>query len=53
MLCAANACDCALRRGSYGKVHEANWLGWPIAIKTLDIRVDDLGISQVCCAAAF
>lgn len=38
----ASAC-----RGSYGKVHDGAWLGVPVAIKTLDLRVDDVGVAQV------
>ena len=36
-----------LCRGTFGRVHEASWLGQPVAIKTLDIRVDDVGVVQV------
>ncbi|KAK9794927.1 hypothetical protein WJX73_009995 [Symbiochloris irregularis] len=35
-----------LGRGTYGKVHDATWLGMPVIVKMLDIRVDDVGIVQ-------
>ena len=34
-------------RGTYGKVQEAMWLGMPVIVKTLDIRMDEVRVVQV------